>query len=142
MVLMGTGIGIAFFMVAAQPGKDPARIAPVAGIVVIADTIFTAPAALLQPATGVLLALDRGWSLTEPWLLLSVALYLLVGAFWLPVVWMQVRLRDLARAALAEGGPLPPAYHRLYRLWFAFGIPAFAAMLGVIWLMLARPALG
>lgn len=142
MVLMGTGIGIAFFMVAAQPGRDPARIAPVAEIVVRADALFTAPAALAQPVTGVLLALDRGWSLTEGWLLASAALYLLVGAFWLPVVWMQIRLRDLARQARAEGNPLPPAYRRLYRLWFASGIPAFAAMLAIIALMLARPSLG
>lgn len=141
MVLMGTGIGIAFFMAVANLGGDPARIAPVAAIVVLADTVFTAPAALLQPVTGTLLALDRGWPLTEPWLLAAVALYLVVGAFWLPVVWMQIRLRDMARAALAEGLPLPPAYRRLYRLWFASGIPAFAAMLAIIALMLTRPAL-
>ena len=141
MVLMGTGIGIAFFMAVANRGGDPARIAPVSAIVVLADTVFTAPAALLQPVTGTLLALDRGWPLTEPWLLAAVALYLVVGAFWLPVVWMQIRLRDMARAALAEGRPLPAAYHRLYRLWFASGIPAFAAMLAIIALMLTRPAL-
>lgn len=142
MVLMGTGIGIAFFMAVANLGSDPARIAPVAAIVVLADTVFTAPAALLQPVTGTLLALDRGWPLTEPWLLAAVALYLVVGAFWLPVVWMQIRLRDMARTALAEGRPLPAAYHRLYRLWFACGIPAFAAMLAIIALMLTRPAFG
>lgn len=142
MVLMGTGIGIAFFMVAANRGGDPARIAPVSAIVVLADTVFTAPAALLQPVTGTLLALDRGWPLTEPWLLAAAALYLVVGAFWLPVVWMQIRLRDMARTALAEGRPLPAAYHRLYRLWFASGIPAFAAMLAIIALMLTRPAFG
>ncbi|PWE26850.1 DUF2269 family protein [Pararhodobacter marinus] len=142
MVLMGTGAGIAFFMVMAQRSRDPALIAHTAGIVVIADTLFTATAALAQPVTGILLALDRGWPLSEPWILLSVALYLVVGAFWLPVVWMQIRLRDLARQAAREGTPLPPAYHRLYRLWFAFGFPAFAAMLAIIWLMLTTPALG
>ena len=67
---------------------------------------------------------------------------LLVGIFWLPVVWLQVRLRRLAAAARDAGQPLPPAYHRLYRLWFACGVPAFAAVLAIVWLMVAKPSLG
>lgn len=141
MVLMGTGAGIAFFMVMAQPSRDARIIAHVAGTVVVADTVFTATAAVLQPVTGTLLAREAGWPLTEGWLALAIGLYLFVGVFWLPVVWIQVRLRDLARAAAAEGAPLPPAYARLYRIWFACGFPAFAAMLGIIWLMLTRPPL-
>lgn len=139
MVLMGTGAGIAFFMVISNRSQNPALIAHVAGIVVLADTVFTASAAILQPITGTLLAWDLGWSLTEPWLLAAIGLYLFVGAFWLPVVWMQIRLRNLAREAAASATPLPEAYRRLYRLWFAFGFPAFGAMLGIIWLMLMRP---
>lgn len=140
-VLMGTGAGIAFFMVMAQRSKDPRLIAHVAGIVVLADTVFTATAAIAQPITGVLLAQELGWSLTEPWLLTGIGLYLFVGMFWLPVVWIQIRLRDLARLAAREGQPLPGQYHRLYRIWFAFGWPAFAAMLGIFWVMIARPEL-
>ncbi|MCE6957632.1 DUF2269 domain-containing protein [Cereibacter sphaeroides] len=140
-VLLGTGAGIAFFMVISSRSRDPRLVAHVAGIVVLADTVFTATAALLQPVTGILLARAVGWSLLEPWILLSLGLYVFTGLFWLPVVWMQVRLRDMARVAAAAGAPLPDAWHRLYRWWFAFGFPAFGAVLGIIWLMLARPAL-
>ncbi|TRW98440.1 DUF2269 domain-containing protein [Paracoccus sp. M683] len=141
MVLMGTGMGIAFFMLISHRRGDAGQIAHVAGIVVLADMLFTATAAVAQPITGYLLARHSGWPLTEGWLGLSLLLYLLVGAFWLPVVWMQMRMRDLALRASRQNAPLPPAYHRLFRLWFAFGVPAFTAMLGIIWLMLTRPAL-
>jgi uncharacterized membrane protein len=141
MVLLGTGAGIAFFMVISNRSQNPTLIAHVAGIVVLADTIFTATAAILQPVTGYLLARQLGWPLTEGWVALSLGLYILVGAFWLPVVWMQLRMRDLAREACDAGTALPPAYHRLYRLWFASGIPAFTAVLAIVWLMLMKPDL-
>lgn len=140
-VLMGTGAGIAFFNVMAQRSRDPALIAHVAGIVVIADMMFTATAAVAQPITGTLLAWELGWSLREPWLVTGIGLYLFVGAFWLPVVWIQIRLRDLARVAARDGTALPAQYHRLYRVWFAFGWPAFMAMLAIFWVMIARPEL-
>jgi uncharacterized membrane protein len=63
-----------------------------------------------------------------------------VGLFWLPVVWIQIKLRDLARIADSEQIPLQPAYRRLYRVWFAFGFPAFFAVLAIIWLMLTKPS--
>jgi uncharacterized membrane protein len=140
-VLLGTGAGIAFFMLMAHRTRQAALVAHVAGTVVVADTVFTATAVVLQPVTGALLARQVGWSLTEPWIVLSLGLYVLTGAFWLPVVVMQLRLRDLARAAAAAGQALPPAYHRLFRLWFACGFPAFAAVLAIFWLMLTRPPL-
>jgi uncharacterized membrane protein len=140
-VLFGTGLGIAFFMVMAHRTGDPAKIAHVAGTVVIADTLFTATAVILQPATGTLLAYEIGWPLAEGWIVLSLALYVVTGVFWLPVVFIQIRLRDLAREAVMSDGRLPDAYHRLYRIWFAFGFPAFFAVLGIFWLMLARPAI-
>lgn len=140
-VLFGTGMGIAFFMVVSHQSRDPRLIAHVAGIVVLADTIFTATAAVLQPITGTLLARLAGWPLTEGWVMSSLILYLVVGAFWLPVVFMQIRMRNLAAWARDHGQPLPPAYHRLYRWWFAFGVPAFAAVLGILWLMLTKPGL-
>lgn len=140
-VLFGTGMGIAFFMVMAQRGRDPAVIAHVAGTVVIADTIFTATASLIQPVTGYLLARMQGWPLTEGWVVWSLVLYVVVGAFWLPVVWIQIRLRDLARAAAANSTTLPPAYDRLYRIWFAFGFPAFFAVIAILWLMVTKPTL-
>jgi len=141
VVLLGTGAGIAFFMVVSHHSRDPALIAHVAGIVVLADTLFTATAAVAQPMTGYLLAREVGWALTEGWVALSLALYLVVGAFWLPVVWMQIRMRNLSRQAREAGAALPEAYFRLYRWWFACGFPAFAAVLAILWLMLTKPAL-
>lgn len=140
-VLLGTGAGIAFFMVMAHRTRDPALIAHVAGTVVNADWLFTALAVLLQPVTGALLAREIGWPLSEGCIVLSLALYVAAGVFWLPVVWIQKRLRDLAHAAAASGLAMPAAYHRLYRIWFACGFPAFTAVLAIIWLMLARPAI-
>lgn len=139
-VLLGTGAGIAFFMVISNRSGDPRLIAHVAGIVVLADTVFTATAATIQPITGYLLARDVGWPLLSGWVSLSLTLYVFVGLFWLPVVWMQIRLRDMARLAAAQGEPLPEAYHRLYRWWLAFSFPAFAAVLAIIWLMLTKPS--
>jgi len=138
-VLLGTGAGIAFFMLMAHRGGDVRVIAAVARIVVRADYLFTAAAVVAQPVTGILLARITGYSLTEGWILASILLYLVTGAFWLPVVWMQSRMRDLAAAAAEAGAALPDEYHRLFRLWFAFGFPAFTAVLAIFWLMIARP---
>ena len=141
-VLLGTGAGIAFFMLMAHLDGRPAVVANVARIVVIADFLFTATAVVVQPVTGTLLAWNVGYSLWDGWILLSIALYVFIGAFWLPVVWMQMRMRDLAVAADRDGATLPPAYHRLFWTWFAFGFPAFGAILVIFWLMLARPEIG
>ena len=138
-VLLGTGAGIAFFMMMAHRTRNPAIIAHTAGVVVIADWVFTATAVALQPVTGLLLAHAIGWPLTQGWLVLSMALYLVTGAFWLPVVWIQKRMRDLARAAASDSAPLPAAYFRLYRIWFACGFPAFFAVLAIVWLMEMKP---
>ena len=102
--------------------------------------VFTATAVILQPVTGALLAHELGWPLTEGWIVLSLALYVVTGLFWLPVVFIQIRLRDLARQA-PPAKALPPAYFRLYRIWFACGFPAFFAVLAIFWLMLARPSI-
>jgi uncharacterized membrane protein len=138
-VLLGTGAGIAFFMLAAHLEGKPIVIAGVARIVVIADFIFTATAVVAQPITGVLLAVQAGYSLREGWIVWSIVLYLFTGAFWLPVVWMQIRLRDLATKAAASGTPLPDEYHRIFWHWCAFGVPAFVAVAIIFWLMITRP---
>ena len=140
-VLLGTGAGIAFFMVMAVRTRNPALIAHVAGTVVVADTLFTATASVLQPVTGYLLVEAIGWSLWEGWIVLSLALYVLTGLFWLPVVRIQMQLRELARQAAADGGALPAEFDRLYRIWFACGFPAFAAVVAIVWLMLTKPDL-
>lgn len=138
-VLLGTGAGIAYFMLMAHRSGEAGFIAKTARVVVLADWVFTASAVVVQPITGALLAQALGWSWSEGWLALSLALYLLTGAFWLPVVWMQMRMRRLAEAAAATSAPLPEEYHKLFRAWFICGVPAFAAVLAIIWLMLARP---
>lgn len=138
-VLFGTGAGIAFFMLMAHRTREPRIIAHTAQVVVIADTIFTASAVVLQPVTGYALASQLGWTLRDGWLTVSIALYLLTGLCWLPVVWVQLQLRDLAKEAALKGRSLPAAYNRLFRIWMACGIPAFAAVLAIFWLMLARP---
>jgi uncharacterized membrane protein len=138
-VLLGTGAGIAFFMLLAHRTGNPATIAATARIVVLADFLFTASAVVLQPVTGWLLAREAGYPLTEGWILLSLILYIVTGIFWLPVVWIQMRMRDLAAAAADHRGPLPAGYHRLFWTWFAFGFPAFGAVLAIFWLMIARP---
>jgi len=139
VVLLGTGAGIAFFMMMAHRTGSAATVAAVARIVVVADYLFTATAVVLQPVTGVLLAWRLGYALSEAWIVASTILYVVTGLFWLPVVWMQARMRDLAAAAARSREPLPPAYHRLYRIWFAFGFPDFFAVLAIVWLMIARP---
>lgn len=139
-VLLGTGAGIAFFMVMAHRTRDACLIAHTASTVVIADWIFTATAVVAQPITGFLLARMIGWPLSQGWLVASLVLYVLTGLFWLPVVWIQKQMRDIAHQAASEGGALPERYFRLYRVWFACGIPAFFAVLGIIWLMVSRPS--
>lgn len=141
-VLFGTGAGIAFFMLMAQRSGRAEIVAHVAGTVVIADTIFTATAVVAQPITGVLLARAMGWPLSEGWIVLSVLLYIVTGLFWLPVVWIQIRIRDLARRAVLEGAPLPDEERRLFRIWLACGFPAFGAVLAILWLMVTRPEIG
>jgi uncharacterized membrane protein len=140
-VILGTGSGIAFFMLMAHRSGDARFIANVSRLVVIADIVFTATAVALQPVTGWLLMRQAGLDLSQGWLGVSLLLYLVAGAFWLPVVWIQARMRDLARAAADSGAPLPGAYHQLFRIWFWFGFPGFGATLAILYLMIAKPVL-
>jgi uncharacterized membrane protein len=138
-VLFGTGFGIAFFFVRAQRTGNTIIIASVGRDVALADAVFTAMAVIMQPASGVALALMAGYPLSSPWLLLSIALYVLVGACWLPVVWLQIRMRDIAIEAAETSSALPPAYDKYYRWWFALGWPAFIGVLAIFYFMVAKP---
>lgn len=140
-VLFGTGLGIAFFMWRADRTGDVVTIAATARLVVLADWVFTAPAVIVQPATGLVLAFRAGYGLDEPWLLLSIGLYGLAGGCWLPVVWLQIRMKALAEAARDRDTPLPDAYRRAMRIWFALGWPAFGAVIAIFFLMVFRPDL-
>lgn len=139
-VLFGTGLGSAYYLYAASRTRDPRIIAPVVRLVVIADWAFTTPAVILQPLTGLWLVHVAGYPLATPWLLRSIGLYLLAGAAWLPVVWMQIRMRDMAATAAGSGAALPALYWRFLRAWIALGVAAFVAVIIVFYLMVVKPA--
>lgn len=139
-ILFGTGIGTAFYMLRAALSREP-RVAWLVGkYVVTADWLFTTTAIIVQPLSGFWLVHLAGFPLTSRWIVWSVALYLLAGACWLPVVRIQIQMRDAAREAAENGRPLPPRYWSWFRLWFALGVPAFASLVIVFWLMIAKPA--
>jgi uncharacterized membrane protein len=137
--LFGTGIGSAWYMLFANTSRDVRAIAVVSRNVVIADWIFTATTAVIQPATGFYMIHLAGYPFHSKWIMWSVALYVLAGACWLPVVWIQMRLRDLAAEAARTNTALLPQYWRLFKTWVALGIPAFAAFVMIFWLMVAKP---
>lgn len=140
-VLFGTGLGIAYFLFRAERKEEPAALAATLRGVVIADYVFTATAAIAQPLTGFALVHVGGYDLGQTWLWASLALYVLIGACWLPVVYLQIKMRNLAEAAVAAGeAKLGEAYRRLSRIWFWLGWPAFLSMLVIFWLMIAKPA--
>jgi uncharacterized membrane protein len=137
--LFGTGIGSAFYMLFVSLTRDARAIAVVARYVVIADWVFTTPTIVIQPLTGYYLTQIIGTPLTAKWVLASVALYLLAGACWLPVVFIQLRMRNAAREAAAAGAALPDVYWRYLRWWTALGVVAFVALVVVFYLMVAKP---
>ncbi len=140
-VLFGTGIGIAFFKWMVDRSGDVRAIRVVNEKTVLADLIFTTPAVILQPVSGIALVLIGGFPLLSGWVLMATLLYLIAGGCWLPVLWLQLRMRDLARIADHNTSQLPPLYWKYARLWFWLGIPAFCALVAVYWLMVFKPAL-
>ncbi len=141
-LLFGTGIGSAFYLLATTLSRDVRAIAVVARMVVRADWLFTATTAVLQPLTGFMLVHRLGLPLATPWVEASLVCYALAIACWLPVVWLQMRLRDLAAEAARDGTALPARYWRLFGWWVGLGVPAFFLFLALFWLMIAKPALG
>ncbi len=141
-ILLGTGIGIAFFCWFSY--RDALRSGEIAVLrsalrwTVIADACLTAPAVVFQAVSGVVLMRMMEWPLVSPWSIAVWSLFVLTGACWLPVVAIQVRLsREAERAASA--GALPARFHNLFRWWFVLGIPAFAAVVAIYFLMIAKP---
>ncbi|RZJ55486.1 MAG: DUF2269 domain-containing protein [Acidovorax sp.] len=141
MLLVGTGLGSAFYMFFTNRSGNVQAQAVVTRLVVRADWWFTTPTVFVQPATGLGMAYMLGLPLTTPWLALSLGLYALAGACWLPVVWLQLRMRDMAAEAARTGSALPPQYWRCARWWEALGYPAFVAMVVVFYLMVNKPGL-
>jgi uncharacterized membrane protein len=139
IVILGTGSGIAFFMLMAHRSRDATFIARTASTVVFADMLFTLSAVIAQPITGGVLMMLSSTSPAEGWLATSLALYAVAGLFWVPVIFMQIEMRNLARVAAEKGEPLPPRYFALFRRWFAFGIPGFGSVMTILYLMIAKP---
>lgn len=138
-LLFGTGLGSAWYMYFASRTRDPRVIVPMVKYVVLADWVITTPTAIIQPLTGFYLAHLAGFPLTSRWILWTIGLYLLAGAAWLPVVWMQLRMCDLAVSALSASAPLPPLYFKYLRAWTALGVVAFLALSIVFYLMVVKP---
>lgn len=138
-VLAGTGFGIAYFKWVVDRTGNVGAIRTVAEKVVLADWIFTLPAILVQAATGFALAHLVGYPLTQGWLLAAICLFCFAGLCWIPVVRLQIRMRDLARAYEARGIPIGEKYIRYSRIWFWLGVPAFSSVVVIFWLMVAKP---
>lgn len=138
-LLFGTGLGSAYYALRAWRSQRLEVIAVTFRHLVTADWLFIATTAVFQPFSGLALAKLAGWPLNQVWLLWSVGLYVFAGLCWLPVVWLQIRVRDMARDALAEGGELPARAHLYMKVWFILGWPAFIAFVGIFFLMVAKP---
>lgn len=138
-ILFGTGIGSAFYMFMANRRRDVASIYFATRHVVIADWVFTTPAIIIQILTGIGLVHLVGYSLADKWIIWGVVLYLFAGVCWLPVVWMQIKMRDMAKESLESGRPLPEHYWKMDRWWIILGSLAFPAIVVVFWLMVAKP---
>lgn len=140
-IMFGTGIGIAFFKWITDRTGDVRAIRISSERTVLADWIFTTPSVIVQPLSGIALAHLAGYPLASGWVAWSILLYALAGGCWLPVLWLQLHMRALARTADDAGGALPALYWTYARIWFWLGVPAFVALLAVYWLMVAKPAL-
>jgi len=138
-VLFGTGLGIAFFMFCSLYAKNIHEKYYAARFTVLADYLFTAPAVILQPLTGIWLVMHSGVDPMALWLKLTYTLYLLAGACWLPVVWIQIQLRKIVAQCSETGAALPPRYNQLFKIWFVLGWPAFLSLIVIFYLMVEKP---
>lgn len=138
VLLFGTGLGSAFYKWMADRSGNLAHIAVMNRHVVLADWLFTTPTVIFQPISGLWMVYLLHYPLTTPWIMLSLVLYALAGACWLPVVWLQIQMRRLSEHALATQTELPALYWRYARYWFWLGVPAFIAMILIVLLMVFK----
>ncbi|HFD12219.1 MAG TPA: DUF2269 domain-containing protein [Crenotrichaceae bacterium] len=141
VLLFGTGLGSAFYKFMADHSGDVRSIMTTNRHVVFADWLFTTPTIIIQPVTGYFMLSQAHFPITTPWLLASIILFLIAGACWLPVVVLQIRMRDISVQAVSHQKPLPDLYFRYARIWFWLGVPAFIAMLLIVYLMVYKPVL-
>ena len=132
-VLFGTGMGTAFFMLNAYLSRSAEAMAVTSRHVVTADWLFTTPAVVIQVVTGVWLMQILSMPYSSTWFVIVIGLYILVGALWIPVVWIQIRVRDLANANQPRS-----SYEQLMSIWIALGVPAFAAVIILFYLMVTK----
>lgn len=137
-LLFGTGLGSAFYMFFTNRTRNVAAIAIVTRKVVVADFLFTTPTAIIQPLTGFWLVHLAGVPVSAPWVMWSVVLYVIAGACWLPVVWLQIQMANMAEGAAAANTAIPPRYWRFHAIWVALGVPAFIAFIGIFYLMVVK----
>lgn len=138
--LFGTGLGTAFFMLMSKFSGDIQSKLFAAQTTVIADYIFTTPAIIIQPLTGFWLVYQSGIAMDELWLLWTYALYAVAGVCWIPVVFIQIRLKKMIQVSVDTGSELPSSYHRLFKIWFLLGWPAFMALVAIFYLMVTKPS--
>jgi uncharacterized membrane protein len=138
-ILFGTGIGSAFYMFVANRRGNIADIRFVTKHVVIADWMFTSPAVIIQLVTGIALVQVAGHAWSSAWIIWGVGLYVLAGACWLPVVWIQIQMRDIAQLSFETREALPDRYDKLDRWWVALGSLAFPTVAIIFWLMVSKP---
>lgn len=137
-VLFGTGLGSAFYFWRAHQGGDLPSMYFAARHVVIADWVFTTPAVIIQPLTGILLMMILNLHFTTWWIMWALGLYVLTGLCWLPVVWIQIKMRDMCQHALSNQQELPASYYQYYHVWFVLGWPAFIAVMIIFYLMVFK----
>lgn len=137
-ILFGAGVGSAFHLFASTLRREVDGMANATRNVVAADWLLTTPAAILQPVTGLWLVHEMGIPYGTPWVAWSLGLYALAIACWLPVVWIQIRMRDVMDEARRARAPVPAAYDRYFHQWVVLGFAAFFAFLLVFWLMVAK----
>ncbi len=141
IILFGLGCGTVFFKLMADRSGDHAAIAITSKHVVLADWWFTTPTVIIQPITGLLMAEQLSISVTDGWMIQTLVLYALTGLCWLPVIYLQIRMRDIAVQSLQQQKPLPGLYHHYAKIWMWLGVPAFFAMIAITSLMVFHSAL-
>lgn len=141
-VLFGTGVGIAFFCWFgyrhAMRASDIGALRSTLRLTVVADAWLTAPAVVFQAVSGVVLITMLGWPLLSSWSIAVWSLFAFTGACWLPVVWIQVQQLREANGASSTSA-LSERFHGRFRVWFVLGIGAFAAVIAIYFLMVAKP---
>ena len=140
-ILFGTGIGSAFYMFMANRRREISGMYFATRHVVIADWLFTTPSVIIQLVTGLWLTVLAGYGFDEGWLQWVLALYFFAGACWLPVVWMQIKMRDMTKEAFEKGIDVPDLYWKMDKWWITLGALAFPAILAVFYLMVVKPSI-